>query len=154
MDTWLVWKLTGGKVHVTDRTNASRTMLYNIRTLDWDDTLLKALDIPRSILPSVKDSSEVYGYTNIQGIDVPVAGIAGDQQAALFGQGCFKPGDVKNTYGTGCFLLMNTGNKIYQSKTVWSPPSPSALTARWSMRWKALSLWAARSSSGSGTGCT
>ena len=116
VDTWLVWKLTGGKVHVTDRTNASRTMLYNIRTLDWDDTLLKALDIPRSILPSVKDSSEVYGYTNIQGIDVPVAGIAGDQQAALFGQGCFKPGDVKNTYGTGCFLLMNTGNKIYQSK--------------------------------------
>ena len=116
VDTWLVWKLTGGKVHVTDRTNASRTMLYNIRTLDWDDTLLKALDIPRCILPSVKDSSEVYGYTNIQGIDVPVAGIAGDQQAALFGQGCFKPGDVKNTYGTGCFLLMNTGNKIYQSK--------------------------------------
>ena len=116
VDTWLVWKLTGGKVHVTDRTNASRTMLYNIRTLDWDDTLLKALDIPRCILPSVKDSSEVYGYTNIQGVDVPVAGIAGDQQAALFGQGCFKPGDVKNTYGTGCFLLMNTGNKIYQSK--------------------------------------
>ena len=116
VDTWLVWKLTGGRVHVTDRTNASRTMLYNIRTLDWDDTLLKALDIPRSILPSVKDSSEVYGYTNIQGVDVPVAGIAGDQQAALFGQGCFKPGDVKNTYGTGCFLLMNTGNKIYQSK--------------------------------------
>ena len=116
VDSWLVWKLTGGKAHITDYTNASRTMLYNIRTLDWDDTLLKALDIPRSILPSVKDSSEVYGYTNIQGIDVPVAGIAGDQQAALFGQGCFKPGDVKNTYGTGCFLLMNTGNKIYQSK--------------------------------------
>ena len=116
VDTWLVWKLTGGKVHVTDRTNASRTMLYNIRTLDWDDTLLKAMDIPRSILPSVKDSSEVYGYTNIQGVDVPVAGIAGDQQAALFGQGCFAPGDVKNTYGTGCFLLMNTGKEIYQSK--------------------------------------
>ena len=116
VDTWLVWKLTGGKVHVTDRTNASRTMLYNIRTLDWDDTLLKALDIPRSILPSVKDSSEVYGYTNIQGVDVPVAGIAGDQQAALFGQGCFKPGDVKNTYGTGCFLLMNTGKEPIASK--------------------------------------
>ena len=116
VETWLIWKLTCGKLHVTDYTNASRTMLYNIRTLDWDDTLLKALDIPRSILPSVKDSSEVYGYTNIQGVDVPVAGIAGDQQAALFGQGCFKPGDVKNTYGTGCFLLMNTGNKIYQSK--------------------------------------
>ena len=116
VDTWLVWKLTGGKVHVTDRTNASRTMLYNIRTLDWDDTLLKALDIPRCILPSVKDSSEVYGYTNIQGVDVPVAGIAGDQQAALFGQGCFSKGEAKNTYGTGCFLLMNTGDTICRSK--------------------------------------
>ena len=116
MDTWLVWKLTGGKVHVTDRTNASRTMLYNIRTLDWDEKLLQALDIPRSILPEVRDSSEIYGYTNIQGVDVPVAGIAGDQQAALFGQGCFAPGDAKNTYGTGCFLLMNTGKEIYQSK--------------------------------------
>ncbi len=116
VDTWLVWKLTGGKVHVTDRTNASRTMLYNIRTLDWDEKLLQALDIPRCILPEVRDSSEIYGYTNIQGVDVPVAGIAGDQQAALFGQGCFKPGDVKNTYGTGCFLLMNTGKEIYQSK--------------------------------------
>ena len=116
VDTWLVWKLTGGKVHVTDRTNASRTMLYNIRTLDWDEKLLQALDIPRSILPEVRDSSEIYGYTNIQGVDVPVAGIAGDQQAALFGQGCFAPGDAKNTYGTGCFLLMNTGKEIYQSK--------------------------------------
>ena len=111
VDTWLVWKLTGGKVHVTDRTNASRTMLYNIRTLDWDEKLLQALDIPRSILPEVRDSSEIYGYTNIQGVDVPVAGIAGDQQAALFGQGCFAPGDAKNTYGTGCFLLMNTGSE-------------------------------------------
>ena len=116
VDTWLVWKLTGGKVHVTDRTNASRTMLYNIRTLDWDEKLLQALDIPRSILPEVRDSSEIYGYTNIQGVDVPVAGMAGDQQAALFGQGCFAPGDAKNTYGTGCFLLMNTGKEIYQSK--------------------------------------
>ena len=116
VDTWLVWKLTGGKVHVTDRTNASRTMLYNIRTLDWDEKLLQALDIPRSILPEVRDSSEIYGYTNIQGVDVPVAGIAGDQQAALFGQGCFAPGDAKNTYGTGCFLLMNTGTDIFQSK--------------------------------------
>ena len=101
VDTWLVWKLTGGKVHVTDRTNASRTMLYNIRTLDWDEKLLQALDIPRSILPEVRDSSEIYGYTNIQGVDVPVAGIAGDQQAALFGQGCFAPGDAKNTSATG-----------------------------------------------------
>ena len=116
VDTWLVWKLTGGKVHVTDRTNASRTMLYNIRTLDWDEKLLQALDIPRGILPEVRDSSEIYGYTNIQGVDVPVAGMAGDQQAALFGQGCFAPGDAKNTYGTGCFLLMNTGKEIYQSK--------------------------------------
>ena len=116
VETWLIWRLTGGKVHVTDRTNASRTMLYNIRTLDWDEKLLQALDIPRSILPEVRDSSEIYGYTNIQGVDVPVAGIAGDQQAALFGQGCFAPGDAKNTYGTGCFLLMNTGKEIYQSK--------------------------------------
>ena len=115
VDTWLVWKLTGGKVHVTDRTNASRTMLYNIRTLDWDEKLLQALDIPRGILPEVRDSSEIYGYTNIQGVDVPVAGIAGDQQAALFGQGCFAPGDAKNTYGTGCFLLMNTGEKPVSS---------------------------------------
>ena len=110
VDTWLVWKLTGGKVHVTDRTNASRTMLYNIRTLDWDDTLLKALDIPRCILPRVADSSEVYGTTDLCGVQVPVAGIAGDQQAALFGQGCFAKGEAKNTYGTGCFLLMNTGD--------------------------------------------
>ncbi len=109
VDTWLVWKLTGGAVHVTDYTNASRTMLYNIHTLDWDDTLLRELDIPRSILPQVCDSSRVYGHCNIQGVDVPIAGIAGDQQAALFGQGCFARGDAKNTYGTGCFLLMNTG---------------------------------------------
>ena len=88
----------------------------SIRTLDWDEKLLQALDIPRGILPEVRDSSEIYGYTNIQGVDVPVAGIAGDQQAALFGQGCFAPGDAKNTYGTGCFLLMNTGKEIYQSK--------------------------------------
>lgn len=116
VDTWLVWKLTGGKVHVTDRTNASRTMLYNIHTLDWDDTLLKALDIPRAILPRVADSSEIYGMTDVCGAAVPVAGIAGDQQAALFGQGCFAPGEAKNTYGTGCFLLMNTGDQICQSK--------------------------------------
>ena len=102
VDTWLVWKLTGGRVHVTDRTNASRTMLYNIRTLDWDDTLLKALDIPRCILPRVTDSSEVYGTTDLCGVQIPVAGIAGDQQAALFGQSCFGKGEAKNTYGTGC----------------------------------------------------
>ncbi len=111
VDTWLVWKLTGGAVHVTDVTNASRTMLYDIHKLDWDDTLLKALDIPRSILPEVRSSSEIYGYAELPGGLVPIAGIAGDQQAALFGQGCFAPGDAKNTYGTGCFLLMNTGNQ-------------------------------------------
>ena len=116
VDTWLVWKLTGGRVHVTDRTNASRTMLYNIRTLDWDDTLLKALDIPRCILPRVTDSSEVYGTTDLCGVQIPVAGIAGDQQAALFGQSCFGKGEAKNTYGTGCFLLMNTGDTICRSK--------------------------------------
>ena len=109
VDTWLLWKLTGGAVHVTDVTNASRTMLYDIRRLDWDDTLLKTLSIPRAMLPEVRSSSEVYGYTDIQGVQIPIAGIAGDQQAALFGQTCFAPGEAKNTYGTGCFLLMNTG---------------------------------------------
>lgn len=116
VDTWLVWKLTGGRVHVTDRTNASRTMLYNIRTLDWDDTLLKALDIPRCILPRVTDSSEVYGTTDLCGVQIPVAGIAGDQQAALFGQSCFGKGEAKNTYGTGCFMLMNTGETCVTSE--------------------------------------
>ena len=115
VDTWLVWKLTNGAVHVTDYTNASRTMLYNIHTLDWDETLLKELNIPRCILPRVCDSSMVYGHCNIQGVDVPIAGIAGDQQAALFGQGCFEKGDAKNTYGTGCFLLMNTGETPCES---------------------------------------
>ncbi|WP_297209708.1 glycerol kinase GlpK [uncultured Flavonifractor sp.] len=109
VDCWLLWKLTGGAVHATDVTNASRTMLFDIRKLDWDDTLLQALDIPRAMLPRVCSSSEVYGYTDIQGARIPIAGMAGDQQAALFGQGCFSPGDAKNTYGTGCFLLMNTG---------------------------------------------
>ncbi len=116
VDSWLVWKLTGGAVHVTDYTNASRTMLYDIHKLDWDDTLLQALDIPRAMLPEVRSSSEVYGYTEIQGVRVPIAGMAGDQQAALFGQTCFEAGDAKNTYGTGCFLLMNTGEEPCQSK--------------------------------------
>ena len=116
VDSWLVWKLTGGAVHVTDYTNASRTMLYDIHKLDWDDTLLQALDIPRAMLPEVRSSSEVYGYTEIQGVKVPIAGMAGDQQAALFGQTCFEAGDAKNTYGTGCFLLMNTGEEPCQSK--------------------------------------
>lgn len=109
VDTWLLWKLTNGAVHITDCTNASRTMLFDIHKREWDETLLKALDIPRAILPEVQDSSKIYGYTDIAGARVPIAGIAGDQQAALFGQCCFRPGDAKNTYGTGCFLLMNTG---------------------------------------------
>lgn len=119
VDTWLVWKLTNGKIHVTDYTNASRTMLYNIKELRWDDKILKKLGIPKSMLPEVKNSSEVYGYTNLggeEGIPIPIAGIAGDQQCALFGQTCFERGNVKNTYGTGCFLLMNTGDKMIESK--------------------------------------
>ena len=116
VDSWLVWKLTGGAAHVTDVTNASRTMLFDIHRLDWDETLLNALDIPRAMLPKVCSSSEIYGYADIQGVRVPIAGIAGDQQAALFGQTCFQPGDAKNTYGTGCFLLMNTGSAPCESK--------------------------------------
>ena len=116
VDSWLLWKLTGGAVHATDVTNASRTMIYDIHKLDWDDTLLAALDIPRAMLPEVRSSSEIYGYADIQGVQVPISGIAGDQQAALFGQSCFNPGDAKNTYGTGCFLLMNTGDQPFVSK--------------------------------------
>ena len=112
IDTWLIWNLTRGKVHVTDYSNASRTMLFNINTLQWDDDILKELNIPRSMLPEVKPSSCVYGNTDehtFGGADIPIAGAAGDQQAALFGQACFDAGMAKNTYGTGCFLLMNTG---------------------------------------------
>lgn len=110
VDTWLVWKLTDGKVHITDCTNASRTMLFNINTLKWDKHILEKLDIPECMLPEVKNSSEIYGYTDKFGSKIPIAGIAGDQQAALFGQLCFEKGDVKNTYGTGNFILMNTGD--------------------------------------------
>ena len=116
VDTWLLWKLTGGAVHKTDYTNASRTMLFNIHTQDWDEQLLRALDIPRQILPEVCPSSGLFGLAQAGGRQIPVAGVAGDQQAALFGQACFEPGDCKNTYGTGCFLLMNTGSAIPQSK--------------------------------------
>ncbi len=116
VDSWLIWKLTGGAVHVTDYTNASRTMLYNIKTLEWDQKLLDILDIPFEILPEVHNSSEIYGYTAIQDEQIPLAGIAGDQQAALFGQTCFGKGEAKNTYGTGCFLLMNTGTTPCDSK--------------------------------------
>lgn len=118
-DTWLIWKLTGGKVHVTDYSNASRTMMFNIRELQWDKELLTMLDVPQGMLPEVHNSSEVYGNTDagvFLGFEVPIAGVAGDQQAALFGQACYEPGDAKNTYGTGCFMLMNTGSKIHSSK--------------------------------------
>ena len=118
VDSWLVWQLTRGEVHVTDVTNASRTMLFNISTLEWDKELMELFNIPASMMPSVKSSSEVYGHTKttIFAHEVPIAGIAGDQQAALFGQMCTDPGAVKNTYGTGCFLLMNTGTKPILSK--------------------------------------
>jgi len=117
VDSWLIWQLTGGKVHVTDVSNASRTLLFNIHTGDWDDELLKLLEVPRSVLPEVKSSSEIYGTVdrNLHPAGVPIAGIAGDQQAALFGQACFTPGMAKNTYGTGCFLLMNTGTEAVPS---------------------------------------
>ncbi|MTI68269.1 MAG: glycerol kinase GlpK [Firmicutes bacterium] len=119
IDTWLIWNLTRGKVHVTDYTNASRTMLYNIKDLKWDEKILKELDIPLSMLPEVKPSSEVYGFTDEKtfgGAKIPIAGAAGDQQSALFGQTCFETGMGKNTYGTGCFMLMNTGEKMITSE--------------------------------------
>ncbi len=118
VDTWLVWNLTGGKLHVTDVSNASRTLMYNIKTLEWDKELLEMLDVPAGVLPEVKSSSEVYGHTSkdLFGIEIPIAGIAGDQQAALFGQMCTEEGMVKNTYGTGCFVVMNTGDKPIVSK--------------------------------------
>lgn len=116
VDTWLIWKLSGGKIHVTDRTNAARTMLYDIHALKWDKKLLEILQIPACILPEVRPNSEIYGNVNILGAEIPVSGIAGDQQAALFGQKCFCEGDIKNTYGTGCFLLMNTGAAAFESK--------------------------------------
>lgn len=116
VDSWLVWNLTGGKVHVTDASNASRTMMYDISKGEWDDELLKLFGVPRSMLPDVRSSSEVYGETKLLGTPIPIAGIAGDQQAALFGQACTKAGMAKNTYGTGCFMLMNTGTKRIASK--------------------------------------
>ena len=118
IDTWLIWNLTGGQVHATDYSNASRTMLFNIHTLEWDQEILELLDIPESILPEVRPSSGVFGNTLplLFGAAIPVAGVAGDQQAALFGQACFSPGTAKNTYGTGCFLLMNTGETPVFSK--------------------------------------
>ena len=119
IDSWLVWNLTRGKLHITDYTNASRTMLFNIKSLKWDENLLKELNIPSSILPEVRQSSEIYGNTDKElfGEEIPISGIAGDQQSALFGQLCFQEGMVKNTYGTGCFMLMNTGDKIVKSQS-------------------------------------
>ncbi len=116
IDTWLIWKLTNGKSHVTDYSNASRTMMYNICELKWDEKLLRELTIPKSLLPEVNPSTAAFGIWNLNGVDIPIAGVAGDQQAALFGQACFEPGMAKNTYGTGCFMLMNTGSKIQLSK--------------------------------------
>lgn len=118
VDSWLIYKLTDGSLHLTDYSNASRTMLFNIKTLKWDSKLLKALDIPSLMLPYVVDSSRIYGFTHrgIFDVEIPIAGVAGDQQAALFGQNCFNPGMAKNTYGTGCFMLMHTGNKLVKSK--------------------------------------
>ncbi len=118
IDSWLIWNLTGGRNHVTDVTNASRTMLFNIHSLDWSDDLLSELEIPQSLLPQVKGSSEILGYTDesfFDGVRIPISGVAGDQQAALFGQGCLEKGMAKNTYGTGCFMLMNTGSKAVTS---------------------------------------
>jgi glycerol kinase len=133
IDSWLIWKLTNGKVHATDPSNASRTLLFNIHTNDWDDELLALFDIPRSVLPQVRPSSSDFGSTQLDDVSVPITGVAGDQQAALFGQGCHSPGMAKNTYGTGCFLLLNTGAQAVASKnnllttTAWqlSAPSPS-----------------------------
>ncbi len=116
VDSWLIWNLTKGKIHATDYSNASRTMIYNIRDLAWDKKLLDALQVPEKLLPEVKPSSHLFGHWNLNGTDIPIAGVAGDQQAALFGQACFEPGTAKNTYGTGCFMLMNLGSKIQLSK--------------------------------------
>jgi glycerol kinase len=117
VDSWLIWNLTDGKTHVTDVTNASRTLLFNIHDLKWDDELIEIFDIPKAVLPEVKSSSEVYAHTDsgLFGQEIPIAGIAGDQQAALFGQMCIEPGMIKNTYGTGCFVVMNTGKEMVQS---------------------------------------
>jgi glycerol kinase len=118
VDTWLAWKLSGGRLHITDPSNASRTLLYNIHSLDWDDELLRILGVPRAMLPEVRPSSEVYGEADAQwlGRPIPIGALAGDQQAATFGQACFEAGSAKNTYGTGCFLLLNTGNRPVQSE--------------------------------------
>jgi len=128
IDTWLIWKLTSGRIHATDHSNASRTMLYNIKSLEWDEKILDYLDIPKTMLPVVMPSSGIFGYTDEKdfGGRVPISGVAGDQQAALFGQTCFAPGEAKNTYGTGCFMLMNTGYRVIRSKNGSPMPSRGA----------------------------
>ena len=138
IDTWLIYNLTGGAVHATDYTNASRTMLFNIHTLEWDDELLKMLDIPRSMLPEVRWSSDDYGSVSneIMTYGPPITGVAGDQQASLFGHCCFTPGCTKNTYGTGCFMLMNTGEAFVTPSTASCRPSASPKAARSPMRWR------------------
>ena len=143
VETWLIWKMTKGEAHVTDYSNASRTMLFNINTLDWDDDILKELDIPREMLPQVKPSSCIYGTadSSFLGGPIPIGGAAGDQQSALFGQTCFEKGDAKNTYGTGCFLLMNTGERPVFSENGWLLPLPGDWTGRLPMHWKALFSW-------------
>ena len=116
VDSWLMWKLSGGEIHATDYTNASRTMMFNIHTLQWDEKILARLGIPRRLLPEVRPSASIFGYAHVDGVEIPIAGVAGDQQAALFGQCCWEEGQVKNTYGTGCFLLYNTGTRPVESK--------------------------------------
>ena len=132
VETWLIWKLTKGKAHVTDYSNASRTLLFNIKDLTWDKEILEELNIPESMLPEPKPSSCIYGYSDASffGKEIPIAGAAGDQQAALFGQTCFNPGEAKNTYGTGCFMLMNTGETPVYSK------NGLVTTIAWGLRWK------------------
>ena len=154
VDSFLIWRLTGGQRHVTDVSNASRTLLMNIHTCQWDDELLKILDVPRAMLPEICSSSEVYGHTDSQwfGAPIPIAGDAGDQQAATFGQACFAAGDAKNTYGTGCFLLMNTGSAPKESKNNLLTTIGWQLGDQVTYCWKARCSSAARWCSGSATG--
>ena len=152
IDSWLIWKLTDGRAFVTDVTNASRTMLFNIHTMQWDEELLELFGIPSSILPEVRSCSEIYGTMDLAGAQVPICGLAGDQQAALFGQTCFEKGDVKNTYGTGNFILMNTGETPVESRNGLLTTVACWAAAR-RMPWRAACSWAARCCSGCATRC-
>ena len=153
VETWLIWKLTCGKIHVTDYSNASRTMMFNIHTLQWDDEILEELDIPKCMLPDPMPSSCFYEWADPMhfGDGIKIAGAAGDQQAALFGQTCFTPGEAKNTFGTGGFMLMNTASSRCSPKTAWSPPLPGAWTAKYITRWRAPFSWPVPPSNGCGT---